>query len=195
MGLDADAFAAQGLSKEVFSKALSAHRTAWERGNSRETTLSVIDFSLASTERRLWVIDLAAQRVLFREYVAHGQNTGGNYAEHFSNRDESHQSSLGLMKTGATYSGKHGYSLRLEGLEDGFNDNAFDRAIVMHGASYATESFIGQAGRLGRSWGCPALDPAVSADVIDTIKGGTLLFVYFPESTWLEASEYLNPES
>jgi len=193
-GLNTDAFEAQGLSAQVFEKALLAHKVAWQRGDSQKSVLSVIDFSLPSAKRRLWVIDLASKKVLFHEYVAHGQNTGENYARVFSNRNESHQSSLGLMKTGETYSGKHGYSLKLEGLESGFNDRAEARAIVIHGATYATQAFIDQHGRLGRSWGCPALDPAVSEEVIDTIKGGSLVFSYFPDESWLDQSRYLNPE-
>ena len=192
-GLEADAFESNGLSAEVFGKALQAHQTAWQRGDSQKTVLSVIDFSLPSDKKRLWVIDLERKTVLFHEYVAHGKNTGERYARNFSNRNQSLQSSVGLMKTGKTYFGKHGYSLRLEGLERGFNDRAEARAIVMHAADYVTQEFIDEHGRLGRSWGCPALDPEVNEEVINTIKEGSLLFGYFPDENWLNRSRYLNP--
>jgi hypothetical protein len=124
----------------------------------------------------MWVIDLSSNRLLFHEYVAHGSGSGGNSASRFSNRDGSHQSNIGLMKTAETYSGKHGYSLKLDGLERGWNSNARSRAIVIHAADYVSEAFIQANGRLGRSWGCPALRPEISRKVIDTIKGGSLVF-------------------
>ncbi len=186
-----------GLDAEVYELALTALRSARDAGDissRHDHVLTVIDYSLASTERRLWVFDLEAEEVLFRELVAHGQNTGSNRARHFSNDEGSHQSSLGVFRTGRTYRGKHGYSLKLDGLEPGFNDNARDRAIVIHAADYVTEDFIAANGRLGRSWGCPALDPAVANDVIDTIRGGTLLVVYYPDDVWLSGSAYLATE-
>lgn len=142
-------------------------------------TLTVIDYQLPSSKRRLWVLDLHTQKILHHEYVTHGQNTGMNYAKSFSNTQNSKQSSLGVFKTLETYTGKHGYSLRLQGLQKGINDNAFKRAIVMHGADYVSDAFLKKHGRLGRSWGCPALDPKVSKRVIDTLKGGTYIFSYF----------------
>jgi len=183
-----------GLDADVLALALAARSCALDEGElkaRKASTLTVIDYSLPSTDRRLWVLDLDSGEVLFHELVAHGKNTGANRARDFSNEPGSLQSSLGVFRTGRTYSGKHGYSLRLDGLEPGVNDNARDRAIVIHGASYVTEGFAAQHGRLGRSWGCPALDPTVSDGVIDTIRGGTLLVAYYPDDEWLEGSALL----
>ena len=154
-------------------------------------TLTVIDYSRPSTEKRLWVFDLRSRRLLYQELVAHGAGTGENMAVDFSNDPDSHRSSLGLFVTGDSYVGKNGYSLRLDGLESGINDRARERGIVVHGASYVSADFARLHGRLGRSWGCPALREAVARDVIDRVKGGGLLFAYYPDPEWLEASKYL----
>jgi hypothetical protein len=154
--------------------------------------LTVIDYSKPSTEPRLWVLDLARERVLFEERVAHGQGSGDNYATRFSNLEGSHQTSLGLFRTADTYVGTNGYSLRLDGLEPGVNDRARERAIVMHGAPYVSEGNIRTLGRLGRSHGCPALRPAIAREVIDTIKDGSLVFAYYPDRQWLNGSRFLN---
>ncbi|TNE88561.1 MAG: murein L,D-transpeptidase catalytic domain family protein [Deltaproteobacteria bacterium] len=167
-------------------------RAAGELTESSASLLAIIDFSRPSTEERLWVIDLATQEVLFHEHVSHGQGTGGLEAQRFSNTPNSHQSSLGLFRTAETYHGKHGYSLRLDGLESGVNDRARERAIVIHGAHYASESFIDEHGWLGRSWGCPAVDSAVSQRLIDTLKDGAAVFAYYPDETWLSQSVYLS---
>lgn len=151
--------------------------------------LAVIDYTRPSTEPRLWVFDLETRRLVLRELVAHGQGTGDNFSKHFSNEDGSHQSSLGMYRTSETYTGRNGYSLRLDGLEPGFNDHARDRAIVMHGASYVSRDTIQQLGRLGRSWGCPAVSEKVARTVIDDIKGGQYLFAYYPDPEWLKHSE------
>ncbi len=140
--------------------------------------LTLIDFTKPSTEQRLCVIDLQEQQTLFKSHVSHGRNSGGNYAVSFSNQPQSFKSSLGFFRTGDTYYGKNGYSLILEGLEKGKNDKAKERAIVMHGAKYADPAVIKKQGRLGRSLGCPALPPAVSREIINTIKQGTLLYIY-----------------
>jgi hypothetical protein len=153
--------------------------------------LAVIDYSLASTKPRLWVFDLAKQTLLFREVVAHGQGTGENMARDFSNRDGSHQTSLGLFRTADTYQGKNGYSLRMQGLEPGTNDAAMARAIVMHGAPYVNTRMASQKGRLGRSWGCPAIRPEVAKQVIDSLKNGQMIFSYYPDSNWLAHSPFL----
>ena len=153
--------------------------------------LTLIDYSRPSTSPRLWVIDLDTERVLFEELVAHGRGSGGNVTEHFSNEPGSLASSLGLFLTGDTYVGSNGYSLRLHGLERGVNDRALDRAIVMHGASYVRAG-MERLGRLGRSWGCPALRPAVARQLIDTIKGGSLLLAYYPDAQWLAQSPFLH---
>ena len=183
---------APGLEAEALRRALDAASCARYRGmTTRDDVLTVIDYSLASTERRLWVFDLDERELLWKELVAHGKNTGGNLAESFSNVEGSKQSSLGLFRTGATYDGGNGYSLKLHGLEPGINDRALERYIVMHGADYVSDAFIRRVGRLGRSWGCPALDRAVSREVIDTIAGGSVVFGYYPDQEWLSSSPFV----
>lgn len=176
---------------EPLELALRAYRCARARGLVSEPILTLIDYSLPSTERRLWVLDVDSGEVRFHELVAHGRETGANHARAFSNVSGSLQSSLGLFRTAETYVGRHGYSLRLDGLEDGVNDRARERAIVMHGADYATAGFAAEHGRLGRSWGCPAVDPKVNRALIDTIRGGTAVFAYYPDAGWLSDSSYL----
>jgi hypothetical protein len=188
-----DAFADEGLRAEVFSLALTAWKKGWDKGDTKKKVLTVIDYSLPSDQKRLWVVDLETGKLLFQEVVAHGNGTGGRLARSFSNTPESKKSNVGLMRTAETYqSRKFGYSMRLDGLEKGFNDNARRRAIVMHRADYATEAFAHRHGRLGRSWGCPSIDPAVADRLIDTIKGGTLIFGYAKQDDWLRNSDYLN---
>ena len=140
--------------------------------------LTVIDYSRPSTEPRLWVLDLVSRVVVWRELVAHGQGSGENFATSFSNDEGSHKSSLGLFLTDTPYIGHNGYSLRLRGLEPGVNDHAYTREIVVHGAEYVSEAFARSLGRIGRSWGCPAVRPAIAQALIDQIKGGTVLFAY-----------------
>ncbi|HEX6572535.1 MAG TPA: murein L,D-transpeptidase catalytic domain family protein [Steroidobacteraceae bacterium] len=152
--------------------------------------LAVIDYSLPSTQPRLWVFDLQRRRLLFEELVAHGRNTGAGLAERFSNVEGSRMSSIGLYQTADTYYGSNGYSLRLRGLDPGFNDNALARAIVMHGAPYVSQAIADRLGRLGRSWGCPAVREEVARTVIDTLKGGALLFAYYPDRKWLAESPF-----
>ncbi|MFG6159455.1 murein L,D-transpeptidase catalytic domain family protein [Halomonas sp. 1390] len=152
--------------------------------------LAVIDFSLPSTEPRLWVFDLQRQRLLFKELVSHGQGSGNAVAQNFSNVPESHQSSIGLFRTMNSYRGSNGYSLRLEGLEPGVNDLAYERAIVIHGADYVSEDFIEQTGRLGRSHGCPAVRQEVATPLIDSIKEDQYLFTYYPDPEWLASSNF-----
>jgi L,D-transpeptidase catalytic domain len=180
------------LNTNVFDLALGAASCAARSGAVTDpATLTVIDYSLPSTAKRLWVYDLRAHELLYEELVAHGQGSGENVPTIFSNEEDTHRSSLGLFVTDDTYIGKNGYSLRLDGLESGFNDRARDRAIVIHGAPYVSESFVRSQGRLGRSWGCPALREGIVREVIDRVKGGGLLFVYYPDQTWLNASKYL----
>ena len=184
--------AAPTLDPEVLRLALIARANAERRGLlKRPQILTIIDYALPSTERRLWVLDLERTAVLENELVAHGQGTGANYASAFSNRNGSKQSSLGLFATGRTYQGRHGYSLYLHGLEPGVNDQAFDRTIVIHGADYVSEGFAQRHGRLGLSWGCPALRPEISTEIIDQIKDGSALFAYYPDQAWLGNSEFL----
>ncbi|WP_163559294.1 murein L,D-transpeptidase catalytic domain family protein [Halomonas sp. NO4] len=154
--------------------------------------LAVIDFSLPSTEPRLWVFDLDESRLLFEELVSHGQGSGNAMATAFSNVPESHQSSLGLFRTLNSYYGRNGYSLRLEGLEAGVNDLAFDRALVIHGADYVSEAFIERTGRLGRSYGCPAVRQEVAYPLIDSLKEEHYLFAYYPDPEWLASSAFLD---
>jgi hypothetical protein len=178
---------------ELALQAVSCASRAFDAG--RPALLTVIDYSVPSTEARLWVVDLVTRRVLFQEAVSHGRNTGDNHARWFSNRPGSYQSSLGLFLTGDTYVGRNGYSLRLHGLEPGVNDRALDRAIVMHGAPYADPDRARSLGRLGRSQGCPAVRPAVARSLIDAIKGGSFVFAYYPDSDWLARSRYLSCRS
>ncbi len=177
-------------SLNVFSLAMQG----WQKLSKdvQSNLLTVIDFSLPSTEKRMWVIDPKSGVVLFHSVVSHGRNSGNLMAEKFSNLPESFQSSLGFYQTGETYQGKHGYSLRLDGLEKGFNDAARNRAIVIHGADYAREEFAVQTGRLGRSLGCPALPTEISDQAIDLIKDGTLLFIYGNDTNYLQQSMLLN---
>lgn len=176
----------------VFSMALHAAETAISRGDAEASTLTVIDFSKPSTERRLWVYDLRTRELMFEEFVSHGRNSGMNLATSFSNVAESNMSSLGLYRTAEAYIGKHGYSLRLDGLDRGFNDRARDRAIVIHGAEYVSEAIAKSQGRLGRSLGCPAVRPEVSRQLIDAVKGGGLVFAYYPDASWLQTSRYVS---
>lgn len=178
-------------SEEIFELAYSG----WEKMDKelKSPLLTIIDFSLASTIRRLWIIDLNEKAILLNSVVAHGRNSGELMASKFSNRPESFQSSLGFYKTGETYIGKHGYSLRLDGLEKGVNDQARNRAIVIHGADYASEAFAKINGRLGRSLGCPALPTELSTKAINLIKDGSLLFVFAKNENYLENSPLLQP--
>ncbi len=173
------------LDFEIFAFAMEG-LDEMEYGN--EDIVTIIDFSKPSTEKRLFILDLRNQQVLYHTFVAHGKNTGANMATKFSNNKGSNQSSLGLYRTGESYQGKHGYSLRLDGLENGFNDNARSRAVVMHSASYVSESFIKRHGRLGRSWGCPAVPVEFSKDIIDLIKGGSCLYIYADDINYMEHS-------
>jgi len=169
--------------RRVLQLAAHAMRCALQRpelGVSSER-LSVIDYSRPSTEPRMWVFDLARQRLLFEEWVAHGRNSGENHTEHFSNRDGSFMSSIGAFTAQETYMGGNGYSLRLAGLEPGFNDRARERAIVIHGAPYVNPSTAQLQGRLGRSLGCPAVRLSVAKPLIDALRGGTMVFAYYPD--------------
>lgn len=166
--------------KESFTKALEGFYALKAQGKVTKDVLTLVDFSLSSNTKRLWVIDLATNTVLFHSLVAHGRNTGEEFAKKFSNKSESYQSSLGFYVTGEIYTGKHGKSLRLDGQERGVNDNARNRAVVMHGADYVSESFIRNHNRLGRSQGCPAIPVELTNDIIDTIKDKSCLFIYHP---------------
>jgi len=182
-----------GIDPRVFGIALEAAAAAVERGDaSNPGTLTVIDFSRPSTVKRMWVFDLRSRKLLFEEVVSHGRGSGRTMATTFSNKPESFQSSLGLYRTAETYTGKHGYSLRLDGLEPGVNDRARERAIVMHGADYVDQRAAESQGYLGRSLGCPALRPAVTRQLIEAVKDGGLLFAYYPDPQWLQSSRYVS---
>jgi hypothetical protein len=183
----------RGLSPAVLNLAMSAVSCAGKLGAvTPPTTLTVIDYSRPSIEPRLWVFDLHSGALLFAELVAHGKNTGENIAKHFSDAPDSRESSLGLFVAGETYIGEHGYSLRLDGLEPGFNGHARERALVIHGASYVSATLGAAQGRIGRSWGCPALPTDVAPRVIDAIRGGGVIFSYYPDPQWLGGSRFLN---
>jgi hypothetical protein len=190
--LDRLAALAPTLDREVLRLALAAHRSVVSRGLAEHPELlTVIDYSRPSTEDRLWVFDLPQGKLLFQELVAHGKNTGDKMARSFSNRNGSLQTSLGVFLTADTYHGGNGYSLRLRGLDRGYNDQALARAIVMHGAPYVSRQFAAQHGRIGRSWGCPAVRPEVARQMIDTLAGGSVVFSYFPDREWLGGSPFL----
>jgi hypothetical protein len=182
-----------GLDGSVFALALGAATSAVERGIADlPSTLTVIDYSKPSTEPRLWVFDVRTHALLFHELVSHGRGSGKTLATSFSNLAESNKTSLGLFRTAEAYVGHNGYSLRLDGLEKGVNDKARDRAIVVHGAPYVNAATAKANGYLGRSLGCPAVRPEIARKLIDTVKGGGLIFAYYPDQTWLKASAYLN---
>ena len=176
---------------EAVAIALGAMRCAQAEGIGLDAhRLALIDYSRPSTEPRLWVFDLAGNRLLYQEIVAHGRGSGENLAKVFSNASGSHASSLGLFLTHDTYLGRNGYSLRMEGLEPGINDAAMQRAIVMHGANYVDTDAAARQGRLGRSWGCPAVREAVARGMIDVLKGGQFVFAYYPDAAWLNATRW-----
>jgi hypothetical protein len=177
--LDRLATVAGAPSRAALDAALTAYQHAAQTGSvARTGLLTVIDYTRPSTEPRLWVIDLTMGRILYRELVAHGRGSGENITRTFSNLPGSLMSSMGLFVTDAPYVGRNGYSLRLRGLEPGVNDRAYDRAIVMHGADYVSQSLAARLGRIGRSFGCPAVRSAVARPLIDTIKNGTVLYAY-----------------
>jgi hypothetical protein len=186
----------QNLRPEVLELALDAFNVARAQGRVRRPLLTVIDYELPSYKQRLWVIDIKSRRVLYEEWVAHGmgnpRGSGGTMEEalSFSNAPGTLKSSLGLFVTAETYRGKHGYSLKLDGLEPGVNDAARERLIVIHSADYVTRDRA-EAHLVGRSWGCPVIRPKVAKKLIDSIKGGSVLWIYYPESSWLEASSFL----
>jgi hypothetical protein len=180
------------LNVQVLTHAVAAMQCAVNNGAKPAQRLAVIDFSLPSSERRLWIFDLQQRRLLLKEFVAHGMKSGENHASRFSNVLGSHQSSIGLFRTAESYSGKHGYSLRMDGLEPGVNDLARERAIVIHPADYVNPAWIATQGRIGRSQGCPAVRPEVARMVVDSLKGGQFMFSWYPDQQWLQSSAYLN---
>lgn len=176
----------------TFSEALKGFYLLREKGVIQKDILTLIDFSMSSNTKRLWVIDLATNTVLFQSLVAHGRNTGEEFASDFSNRNSSYQSSLGFYATGEIYQGKHGASLRLDGLERGVNDNARQRAVVIHGADYVSDSFIQKHKRLGRSQGCPAIPVELTNKIIQTIKDKSCLYIYHPSRSFVMDSKLIS---
>jgi hypothetical protein len=183
---------AMGMNQQALVNAYKGHQKLVEEGKvPQDDILTVCDFSQPSDRKRMYIIDVANQKVLVNTYVAHGKNSGLQRAERFSNRHESLQSSLGFYVTKGTYFGKHGLSLKLDGLERGFNDNAESRAVVVHGANYIGENRLGSA-YMGRSFGCPAVPQAQANKIINLIKNGTTLFIYSPNQQYLHGSTILN---
>lgn len=184
--------AASGLDQMVFDKAVTGYYNLKNAGklSSKKSIISIADMNKSSSTKRLWVIDLDKKEVLLNTWVAHGKNTGDDIATKFSNVNSSYQSSLGFYVTGEVYVGKHGRSLRLDGMDQGYNDNARNRAIVVHGASYVGQGTINALGRLGRSQGCPAVAPELSDKVINTIEGKTVLFINGADQKY--SSKYLD---
>lgn len=179
------------INPHVLKLALQAFNKAEQKGVVHKPYLTVIDYSLPSSEKRMWVIDVRNSSVTFHTYVAHGKNSGDLHSTHFSNQSGSKASSLGTFVTSDTYNGSVGYALNLNGLEKGFNDKALSRRVVIHGANYVSEEFLNRFGRMGRSWGCPALERNIAPKVINQIKGGSVVFAYYPNKEWLNRSPLL----
>lgn len=188
--LDANNF--QLPKEESFSKALEGYYVLKSKGVIKKQYLTIIDFSLSSNIKRMWIIDMNQNKIILNSLVAHGKNSGEEYAEDFSNKNQSNKSSLGFFATGEVYQGKHGLSLKLDGLEKGINDNARQREVVVHGADYVSESFIKNHKRLGRSQGCPAVPVELSKKIIETIKDRTCLFIYHPSENDIESSKLIS---
>jgi len=181
------------LSEQVFEIAFVGFEKLQAQGKlSQDSILTIIDFSKSSREKRMHVVDLKSGKLVFNSVVAHGRNTGDEFAKSFSNQPNSHKSSLGFYVTGNTYNGSNGFSLILDGVEKGFNDKARERAIVMHGAAYANENVLYNGKRLGRSFGCPALPEHLNKTVIEKIKGGNCLFIFYPDQQYLNNSKLIN---
>lgn len=183
--------AAPKLNPQALQQALSAMQCAINSGASGAQRLAVIDYSLPSTARRLWIFDLQRKTLLLQDLVAHGNKSGDNFATRFSNKVGSYQSSLGLFRTQESYQGDNGYSLRMDGLEPGVNDQARERAIVIHGADYVNPLWSQRQGRIGRSQGCPAVRPAIAKQVIDKLKGGQFMYSWYPDRRLAKSSLYL----
>lgn len=176
----------------VFEKAITGYKKI---NPEKREIITLVDFTKPSTEKRFYVLDLEHKKLLLSSHVSHGRNSGENFATSFSNQNGSHKSSLGFYITENTYQGSNGYSLILKGLEEGINDKAKERAIVIHGAAYSDPSVATSSGRLGRSFGCPALPKAVNKQAIDLIKGGSLLFIYADDQNYLSKSRILERDT
>lgn len=184
---------ASGLSKEAFDLAWKGYKYLLEKNKiDRSEYLTICDFSQSSKQKRLYIIDIEKEEIVTNTWVAHGKNSGAEYATNFSNKPESLQSSLGFYVTANTYIGEHGLSLRINGVDLGYNDKAMMRTIVIHGATYVDGARLNAGMYMGRSWGCPAVPQKESASIINTIKNGTCLFIYHPSKQYLKGSTILN---
>lgn len=180
----------RSIDSDVLELAMNAYREAYKEGRVKKPYLVVIDYSKPSHKKRMWILDLNKNKSLYHLHVTHGINSGKVRPKKFSNKNGSLQTSLGVFVTENTYDGRNGYSLRLEGLDHGINHNAKRRGIVMHGAHYASEDFLEKNGELGRSWGCPAIDHEVNAEVIELLEHGSVVFSYYPDRKWLSKVDY-----
>lgn len=186
-----DTYDGLGLASSMSYEAFENAWKGYARISRRKDLMTVIDFSKPSTEQRLFIIDMERRELVLSSHVAHGKGSGDNYATSFGNENGSHKSSLGFYLTGETYQGRNGYSMRLHGLEDGINDKAYERAVVVHGAAYANPAVCKAGGRLGRSFGCPALPEELNATIIDLIKNGSVLFIYAPDKNYTAHSVFI----
>jgi len=184
------------LNQDAFHVAMLGFRSLCSKGLVfKDSLITIIDYSLPSSDNRFFVINLNQSKVVYKSLVSHGRNSGELYASRFSNKPQSHQSALGFYITGDPYYGAQGYSMKLAGIDTGYNDHARIRSIVIHGADYVTHQYVIRYGRLGRSFGCPALPPAVNTEIIDCIKEGSVLFTYYPNQAYLNNSPVLGPLS
>lgn len=179
------------LNKNVLKLALVAYNKESTVGHLKKPVLTVIDYSLPSSKQRMWIFDLKNEKLLYNTYVAHGRNSGAATPTHFSNKNMSKETSLGAYITRDSYIGSKGLSLNLQGMEKGFNDNAYSRRVVIHGAWYVEPDFIKKTGQAGRSWGCPSIAKTLAKPVINTIKGGSLVYAYYPDKYYLSHSGYI----
>lgn len=177
---------------EIFTKAFEGYTVLESQGKIKNNILTIIDFSLSSRKERMWVIDMLNKKVILQTLVSHGIKSGKEYAKSFSNQNESFKSSLGFFLTGETYKGKHGISLKLDGLEFGLNDKARERAVVIHGAEYVSKKLATKQGYLGRSQGCPAVEPAIAPKLIQTIKNKSVLYIYHPSRIYVNKSKLVS---
>ncbi len=184
-----------GLERDVFFNAYKGFQYLKSKGQLRKTDLlTICDYSQSINNKRLYVIDLENSRLLYNTYVSHGKNSGDEFATSFSNLDNSNKSSLGFLVTGTTYSGIAGYSLKLAGMERGINNNVAARSIVLHGSKFVNEHTMNEKGRMGKSYGCPAVPQEISKKIINTIKGGSCLFIYHPDEHYAHTSAILNAQ-
>lgn len=181
---------APSINHKFLDNAVQMYQCAKQKGLTKKKYLGVIDFTLPSYKKRLWIFNMDTKKLLYHTWVAHGKGSGGLYARRFSNQPHSHESSIGLYLTDEIYRGGHGASLHLRGKEKGFNDNAYSRYIVMHGAWYVSHDFIKKYGRLGRSFGCPAVPNNMVRSIIRVIKEGSVLIAYYPKKKWINNSRF-----